>query len=93
MNTIEPRLCQRNCAQLVRPICWIKGQTKVGRDATAEVRRRQDGPAKAGPYVPSAFQSHAAPRTPLESPCAARTIRVRIPSEKMYGAQMRGTLV
>src|SRR5262249_50680274 len=35
--------------------------------------------------------THAAPRTPLESPCRARSRRVRTRSEKMCGSQSDGT--
>src|SRR5262249_3158201 len=37
------------------------------------------------------FHSHAAPRTPLASPCIGGTRRVRTASEKIAAPQCRGT--
>ena len=48
-----------------------------------------------GPKLYHGYQSHAAPRTPLVSPCAARTNPVRgvsdRPAEKTNPPQKRGT--
>ena len=45
-----------------------------------------------GSWKGSRYQSIAAPRTPLESPCSAGTMRRSTGSEKTYGRISRGTL-
>jgi hypothetical protein len=80
------------------PIQFHPAQLLSRREVIIQCIRKHKTPAQSHGALPAldadgSGQSHAAPRTPLESPCAARTMGVLIASEKAWAATSSGRAV
>ena len=73
-----------------RPV-WSASHFRITADALGQRQRSTGLTLRRRLFPASSGHSHAAPRTPLESPCCARTSRVSTRSENTNRFHSRGT--